>query len=40
MEQLKLKRQAELEEKDAKEKEELARRQVTKPGQKLDLNNF
>lgn len=40
MELAKLKRQAELEEKEAREQEELARRQVHRPGQKLDLNDF
>ncbi len=40
MEQLKVKRQAELLEKEKKEEEELAKRQVHRPGQKLDINNF
>lgn len=41
MEALKLKRQAELEEKELREQEELARKSVHKPGQqKLDVNEF
>ena len=36
----KLRRQAELQEKEVREQEELARKNVHRPGQKLDLNDF
>lgn len=40
MEALKQKRQAELDEKEMREQEELARKSVHRPGQKLDVNEF